>query len=143
MGAPGYDQRKAAFGMLKKRPKKSEANMQKNICQYISYQYGNICRFSSDMGGIYLTKAQGAALKPIRSHRGHPDLTIYSKRGVLMLELKAEGADPYTKKDRLKAGGHVAEQAAYIDFLNDVPGITAAFAVGFAQAKLIIDNFFK
>ena len=137
-----YDQRKAAFGMLK-GPKRSEANLQKNVCKYLRLAYGHRCRFNSEFGGVRLSRHQAEQLKPLYSHRGHPDLTIYSKAGILFLELKKAGSGAYLKGGGLRAGAHIKEQAEYLEFLNGCPAVWAHFAEGFDEAKDIIDRFFS
>ena len=143
MVKPGeYDQRKAAFGMLK-GPKRTEANLQKNVCKYLRLAYGHRCRFTSHFGGVRLSQHQGEQLKATYSHTGHPDLTIYSKAGTLFIELKKIGSGAYLKGGRLRAGEHIKSQSDYIDFLNGCPGVWAYFAEGFDEAKAIIDRFFN
>ncbi len=131
------------FGMLK-GPKRSEANLQKNICKYLKMQYPRI-RFKSGMEGERLAGGanQGGRLRAIQYGPGHPDLVIYHQRDIhcgLALELKKE--TPFKKDGSLKAGQHLVEQNEWLLYLKQ-NGWRAEFCWSFDDAKLIIDSFLK
>jgi len=78
--------------------------------------------------------------KKLRSSNGFPDLVIYQKSGVwsaLMIELKKEGTRLEKKTGEL-ADDHIKEQSIMHRNLIS-KGYLAQFAVGFDQAKELID----
>lgn len=134
----------------------TESDLQVMVADYLRLQYPNVL-FHSDFGsGIKLTKGQ--AIKQKRQNggmRGYPDMVIleprkkliskgehtrlYATFSGLFLELKKEGTR-LKKKDGTWATEHIAEQANYLQALRD-RRYEAYFAVGFEQAKEIIDSY--
>jgi hypothetical protein len=120
----------------------SEKTLHRAVCDYIRYQYPGIL-FNSDLAGATkLTIGQAVAMKNLRSNRGFPDLVIYEPRGIyygLFIELKDEGIRIYNKNGKL-ATPHIQEQ---FDCLTSLfcKGYQALFAIGFDQAKNIIDEY--
>lgn len=121
----------------------TESDLQVMVADYLRLQYPNVL-FHSDFGsGIKLTKGQ--AIKQKRQNggmRGYPDMVILEPRksfAGLFLELKKEGTR-LKKKDGTWATEHIAEQAKYLQALRD-RRYEAHFAVGFEQAKEIIDSY--
>lgn len=118
-----------------------EADLQVAVADYIRLKYPNAL-FHSDFGsGIKMTKGQ--AIKQKRQNggrRGWPDMFIaepyYGGYG-LFIELKKEGTR-IRKKDGSPASEHIAEQARVLTQLDE-RGYFAKFAVGFDEAKKIID----
>ena len=122
----------------------SEKSLHRQVCDYIRYQYKGVL-FNSDLSGATkLTMGQAVAMKALRSNRGFPDLAIYEPRGRyhgLFIELKKEGTNLY-KKSGAPATPHIGEQIECL--LNLRPrGYMAEFAIGFEQAKQIIDDYLK
>ena len=101
--------------------------------------------FNSDMSGaMKLTIGQAVQIKALRSDRGFPDIVIYEPRGKyhgLFIELK-RGGETVTNKKGFPATPHIAEQFLIIERLN-LKGYLAVFAVGFDEAKKVIDNYLK
>lgn len=62
------------------------------------------------------------------------------KYAGLMIELKREGTRIYKKNGELVADEHIREQARMLDELRE-RGYAAHFAIGFDQAKQIIDEY--
>ena len=131
--------------------KQTESQLQEQIADYLRLRYPNVM-FHSDYGsGIKLTMQQ--AIKQKRQNggrKGWPDMFIAVGRscescGVdvgefgLFLELKAEGVR-LKKKDGSWANEHIAEQAQVLEELEKC-GYVAKFAVGFSEAKEIIDDY--
>lgn len=137
----------------------TEADLQAQVADYLRLQYPDVM-FHSDFGsGIKLTPGQ--AVKQKRQNGGRrawPDMTIAEPRhyfyttvvnggaveadGVyhgLYLELKKEGTR-LTKKNGDWATEHIAEQAKVLEKLRQ-RGYCAEFAVGFDEAKKIIDEY--
>lgn len=143
---------------------KTEAQLQEQIAQYIRLRYPDVL-FHSDFGsGIKLTKGQAVRQKRQNGGlRAWPDMLIAKAKkmpkdelrfepqpGVdgyglcpewhgLFIELKREGTR-LKKKDGSWASEHIAEQAEVLQKLEDEDYI-AMFAVGFDQAKMIIDDY--
>lgn len=127
----------------------SEKSLHRAVCDYIRLQYPKVI-FNSDLSGATkLTMGQAVAMKSLRSNRGFPDLVIYEPRnngfnGIyygLFIELKAEGTKLYNKL-RLPATPHIGEQLDCLVELR-IRGYKAEFAVGFSEAKFIIDEYLK
>lgn len=121
--------------------KSSEAELHEAVCNYIRLQYPNIL-FNSDMSGIKLTMGQAIKAKKLRSSKGFPDLVIYEPiNGFngLFLELKREGEQLFRKDGTFKTD-HLKEQGEILKQLS-LRGYIAMFAVGFEQAKYIIDAY--
>lgn len=139
-----------------------ESDLQVMVADYLILHYPKVL-FHSDYGsGIKLTKGQ--AMKQKRQNggrRGWPDMFIAEQKwnmqyvkpfAGLFLELKKEGekllAGPRAKNRFLSIDGkeykteHLKEQADVIYKLNQ-RGYVASFAVGFEQAKQIIDDYLE
>ena len=129
-----------------------ESDLQVMVADYLRLRYPNVM-FHSDFGsGIKMTKGQ--AIKQKRQNggrRGWPDMFIaesaprcidgsweYEYYG-LFLELKKDGTRLH-KKDGSWATEHIREQARTLSELQS-RGYEAGFAVGFEQAKKIIDEY--
>lgn len=122
----------------------SERTLHRAVCDYIRLQYPDVL-FNSDLSGATkLTMGQAVAMKSLRSGRGWPDLFIAEIRGFyngLFIELKAEGTKLHNK-NYMPATLHIAEQTEMICKLQK-RGYYAEFAVGFDEAKRIIDKYMK
>jgi hypothetical protein len=83
---------------------------------------------------------QAVQAKKLRSSNGFPDLVIYEIRmdyPALFIELKRKGERIY-KKDGTPVNEHIAEQLEMLKKLKR-RGFMADFALGFEQAKELID----
>lgn len=130
----------------------TEADLQIQVADYLRLQYPDVL-FHSDFGsGIKLT--MGQAIKQKRQNGGRrawADMFIaqpkefdvgqisWRKKCGLFLELKKEGTR-LKKKSGEWATPHIAEQADVLQQLQSV-GYAAEFAVGFEEAKKIIDGY--
>ena len=131
-----------------------ESDLQQQVADYLRLQYPKVL-FHSDFGsGIKLT--MGQAVKQKRQNGGRrawPDMFIaepvprcvngswkYEWHG-LFIELKKEGTR-LKKKNGEWATPHIAEQNKVLDQLEE-KGYMAEFAVGFNQAKEVIDNYLE
>lgn len=129
-----------------------ESDLQVMVADYLRLRYPSVL-FHSDFGsGIKLT--QGQAMKQKRQNggrRGWPDMFLAEPKETdglgsqdehihgLFLELKKEGTRLH-KKDGSWATEHIAEQAKTLQALQD-RGYETYFAVGFNEAKKIIDDY--
>lgn len=134
----------------------TESQLQEAVAGYLVCQYPDVM-FHSDYGsGTRLTPAQAACQKRQNGYRkGWPDLFIAESRLVpipghkkvkplgmrfgLFLELK-KGSTRLKKKNGDWATGHIAEQAKVLEGLRE-RGYCAEFAIGFDEAKKIIDEY--
>ncbi len=138
----------------------SESDLQTQVADYLRLQYPDVL-FHSDFGsGAKLTPGQ--AMKQKRQNGGRrawPDMFIaatqkkilevkgngtiekieFSCLGGLYLELKKEGTR-LKKKNGEWATPHIAEQAEVLESLRQ-RGYCAEFAVGFEEAKRLIDEY--
>ena len=121
----------------------TEAELQQQVADYLRLQYPNAL-FHSDFGsGVKLT--MGQAIRQKRQNGGRrawPDMFIAepeSNRFGLFIELKREGTR-LKKKDGTWASEHLAEQDDILDRLR-FRGYEAQFAVGFDDAKNLIDKY--
>lgn len=131
-----------------------ESDLQIMVADYLRLQYPDVI-FHSDFGsGIKLTLGQAAKQKRQNGgRRAWPDMFIAepvhkSIAGIVALGRNCSGLFLELKKDgtRLKkkngdwATPHIAEQANILEKLRQ-RGYAAVFAVGFDEAKRIIDNY--
>ena len=122
----------------------SEKILHRQVCTYLKMQYPGIL-FNSDLAGsMRLTIGQAKAMKSLRSDRGFPDITIYEPRKShhgLFIELKKEGEVVFNKKG-FPATPHISEQFLIMERLK-LRGYKAEFAVGFDEAKRIINEYMR
>lgn len=127
----------------------TESELQIAVADYLRLRYPSVL-FHSDYGsGVRLTIGQAVRQKRQNGgRRAWPDMFIAKpkyevarvmKYAGLMLELKKEGARLY-KKNGEPASEHIAEQAQVLEKLRE-EGYAAEFAVGFDEAKKIIDDY--
>lgn len=136
--------------------KNREEEIQIQLAQYLVIVYPDVL-FHSDVGsGVRLPIKLAKKAKDLNwGRRGWPDLFIAKKAtvtepaqngglkqkfyGGLFLELKAEGIK-LKKKNGEWAKEHFAEQAAVLEELRKA-GYKAEFAIGFSEAKNLIDEY--
>ena len=134
-----------------------EAEIQQQVADYLRLQYPKVI-FHSDFGsGIKLTMGQAVKQKRLNGgRRAWPDMFIAEPKEVredidilsyriidkyygLFIELKKDGTR-LKKKSGEWASEHIAEQAAMLSDLQH-KGYFADFAIGFDQAKRLIDDY--
>jgi len=119
-----------------------EYKLCKNLALYMKLQYPKVF-YHFDAAGLNLSKAQAGMQKAIQKGRGFPDLFIAEPRGEfhgLFIELKKEGEVLY-KRNGEAVTEHVQEQINCINLLR-AKGYCAGFAIGFNEAKTVIDSYF-
>lgn len=131
-----------------------EAILHQQVCQYLRMQYPDIIFRTDFAAGIKMTIGQASKHRRLQSGRAYPDLFIaqpiakfytideqrvYQHCG-LFIELKATNI--YKKDGTLKANDHVKQQARVLGQLEE-RGYIARFAIGFDQAKRIIDAYME
>lgn len=135
--------------------KMTELDLQAQVADYLRLQYPNVL-FHSDFGsGIKLTIGQAIKQKRLNGgRRSWPDMFIAKPQTVtfedgekyryagLFIELKKDGTKIYKKNGELVADEHIREQYKMLNQLFE-EGYMAEFAVGFDEAKKIIDRYLK
>lgn len=129
-----------------------ESTLQCHVADYLRLRYPHVL-FHSDYGsGIKLTPGQSRIqYRQNGGRRGWPDVFIAEPRTIrrgkdkyyyagLFIELKREGTRIYKKDGVSFATSHLADQHEVLVALNRA-GYLAMFAVGFDQAKQIIDEY--
>lgn len=115
------------------------------VSQYLKIQYPNVI-FRFDQAGYNLSIAQAGMNKAIQMREfKYPDLFIAKPNkefAGLFIELKAEGQKLYKKDGYTFVSEHLEGQAMALHYLLKA-GYDAYFAIGFDQAKSIIDNYMK
>ena len=129
-----------------------EIDLQQQVADYIRLRYPSVI-FHSDFGsGIKLTMGQAIKQKRLNGgRRSWPDMFLaepdigktdgFKKIWFgLFIELKREGTRILKRDGTLVADQHIREQHALLVELER-RGYMARFAVGFDQAKQIIDEY--
>lgn len=130
-----------------------EIDLQAQVADYLRLQYPDVI-FHSDFGsGIKLTMGQAIKQKRLNGgRRSWPDMFVakaklmQTKDGMpfikhgLFLELKKDGVRILKRDGSYVADEHIREQAKMLESL-ECEGYEARFAVGFDQAKQIIDDY--
>jgi hypothetical protein len=117
-----------------------EEQIQFEIFKYLSLQYPNVMAIS-ESSGLRVSMGLARKLKRLRSNHVHCDIYVLCPKGDkhgLVIELKAKNI--YKKDGTLLKDEHLADQQRTIDALNKL-GYHATFAVGFSEAKKIIDEY--
>lgn len=127
----------------------TELELQAQVADYLRLQYPDVL-FHSDFGsGIKLTKGQAVKQKRLQGgRRAWPDMFIAYVRSKgdkyyhgLFLELKKAGTRLF-KKNGDFTSEHIREQWETLGALT-LRGYMAEFAVGFDEAKKLIDEYLK
>ena len=131
-----------------------EEVLQQQVADYLRLQYPDVI-FHSDFGsGTKLTMGQAVRQKRLNGgKRAWPDMFIaepievdhgepsWRRYAGLFIELKKDGTRIVkTRKPDEWASDHIAEQAGLLRRLRS-KGYVAEFAVGFDEAKQIIDDY--
>lgn len=117
-----------------------EEKIQIELFSYLSLVYPDVIAIS-ESSGIRVSKGLAMKLKRLRSKHTHCDIYVLQpSKGYhgLVIELKAKNI--YKKNGELLKDEHLYDQQKTIDALNKL-GYYATFAVGFSQAKDVIDDY--
>jgi hypothetical protein len=121
---------------------KKEESLQIAISNYIRLQYPDVI-FTFEASGLWLPIGLAKKTKAMRSDTGLPDLLIFEPKGKfhgLFIELKAKTI--YKKDGGYLKDDHIEDQTHLLHRLK-VKGYMAVFAIGFDDAKKIIDSYFN
>jgi hypothetical protein len=115
----------------------------------IKTQYPAVIFRTDFAAGVKMSMGQAVRHKRLQSDRAWPDLFIAEPKYVkadkewydgLFIELKA--VNIYRKDGTLLSNPHIREQAEMLERLRQ-RGYAAHFAIGFDQARKIIDEYLK
>jgi hypothetical protein len=125
--------------MAKQQP---EYHLQKQVCDYLNLQFPKVLYLSDTVASVKLTMMQAIRNKAIQKGGFKcPDVIIFEPKGIyhaLFIELKVK---PILKRSgELLKNEHIEGQQKTINDLNAL-NYFATFAVGFDEAKKIIDNY--
>ena len=116
------------------------------VVDYLRYQYPKVRFLANYLSGarlpIYLAKK---AKRLGQASQGTPDLFIFYNNGIntmLVIELKAEGVNPYKVNGMLKTNEHLQKQSEYLYYLTG-QGAFASFASGANEAIKLIDTYMQ
>lgn len=121
---------------------KVEEQIQKQIFQYLELQYPDVIAIS-EPSGLRVSMGLAMKLKSLRTSGTHLDVYLLEPNKWyhgLIIELKAKNI--YKKDGTLLKDPHLQDQQRMIDRLVK-KGYKAKFAVGFDEAKKIIDEYLK
>ena len=121
----------------------TEHDIYLQIAQYLRLRYPNVIYRYDLAADLKLSIGQAKKHKALQHYRGYPDLFIAEPRGKyhgLFIEIKKDGTRIFTNKGPLVADAHIREQ---FDMLADLRqrGYQAQFAIGFDNAKQLIDEY--
>jgi len=119
-----------------------EFKLQQQVCKYLELRYKGTPFYSDTIANVKLNVIQASRNKSIQKNGFKmPDLVIlqpnYYHAG-LFIELKIK--TPYKLNGELKKDEHLQGQQNSINQLNEL-GYFATFAVGFDEAREIIDEY--
>ena len=142
----------------------TEHDIYAQIADYMRYQYPSVIYRFDLAADLKLSIGQARKHKHLQHYRGYPDLfiaepkiltecielkdvkpglTLVNGHGYysgLFLEIKKPGTRIFTKKGLLAADEHIREQFDMLESLRR-RGYRAEFAIGFDEAKRIIDEY--
>lgn len=124
----------------------SEHQLYEKIARYLQMYYPDVIYRFDLAADLKLTVGQASKHKRLHPKRGYPDLFVAEPREIkrvmyygLFIELKKDGTR-LRKKDGSPASEHIAEQGRTLTALWK-KGYQAVFAVGFDEAKQVIDDY--
>lgn len=140
----------------------SEENLHQQVVDYLLRQYPGIMFRTDFAAGIKMTPGQAVKHSKLQSGRAWPDLFVaapmYKDQVAdfygLFIELKKDGTKLVRDKDATKIlkgehelrrkgdwfNQHIEEQAEVLEYLK-LNGYCATFAIGFDEAKTVIDKY--
>lgn len=126
-----------------RKNKDEEFDLQVAITDYLDRKYPAVL-YRSDMAGVKLPIGLAVKLKKIQKEGIRwPDLTILEPRGRfygLILELKKNWEELYTKKGAFRETEHIKAQSETLSLLSQ-RGYMSTFACGIDEAMSIIDEY--
>jgi hypothetical protein len=119
-----------------------EEKIQIDLFSYLKLQYPHVIALS-EPSGVRVSMGLATKLKKMRSAHTQLDIfLLHPSKGYhgMAIELKAKNI--YKKDGSLYKDEHLEDQQRTIDQLNKL-GYKATFAVGFDEARNLIDDYLK
>lgn len=119
----------------------TERDLVSQVAKYLQLQWPNAPYRFDLAADLKLSMGQASRHKRLHPRRGFPDLVILvpmNGKGAQFIELKREGER--LRNGELSRNPHIQEQADWHDTLRRL-GYAADFAVGFDEAKRLIDDY--
>lgn len=127
---------------------KLEEKIQIQVSRYLKLQHKDVV-FTSESSGVRVPIGTAKKMKMQRSRHKLPDMIILEPKKTLgrtyhglVLELKKDRDELYTKKGDIRNDAHIQQQLMTLKLLEH-KGYMAVFACGFDEAKSIIDAYLR
>lgn len=120
-----------------------EANVHQQVVNYLKLQYPKVIFRTDFSAGVKMSMGQAIKHAKLQHSKGFPDLFIAMPNKTyhgLFIELKNDGVSVFKKDGTLRKDEHLEKQNEVHQELNKV-GYFATFAIGFDEAKKIIDQY--
>ncbi|KUM38979.1 hypothetical protein AR689_07445 [Arthrobacter sp. EpRS71] len=121
--------------------------LHQQVAEYLKVRYPRALFRTDFAAGLKLSMPQAVLHKKLQASRAWPDIQIaepahvlYGDYPGLYMELKREGTVIYKQDGTLRKDEHLEEQAIMLQRLRD-RGYKAEFAVGFQEARKLIDEY--
>ena len=121
-----------------------ESSIHEQVAKYLKLQYPKILFRTDFAAGMKMSIGQAKKHKDLQQGRSWPDLQVVAARKGyygLFIELKRDGTRIF-KRDKSFATDHIREQNECMELLRS-QGYSAQFAIGFEEAKKIIDEYLR
>ena len=129
----------------KAKRKKVEENVHVQVCSYLDLKYPDVV-YTSDQSGLRMPLGLAVKTAKTRSKRYKiPDIIILKPSNGfcgLIIEVKKNHDEAYTKKGELRESEHIQKQWASLQRLVK-DGYMAVFGCGYNECVKIIESYFK
>lgn len=120
-----------------------EANVHQQVVNYLKLQYPKVIFRTDFAAGVKMSMGQSIKHAKLQHSSGFPDLFIAMPNKHyhgLFIELKKDGVTVFKKDGTIRKNEHLEKQNEVHQSLNSV-GYFATFAIGFDEAKKIINEY--
>lgn len=118
-----------------------EAQLHQAVANYLKVHYPQVIFHTDFAAGMKMPIWLAARNKKLQSGRGFPDIFIaYPNKSFHGCFIELKDANIYLKDGSLSKEKHLQEQNDMLAILRDY-GYRAEFAVGFAEATKMIDQY--
>ena len=127
------------------KPKQKESSIHYQVAQYLKLAYPSVIFRTDFSAGVKMSMGQAIKHKSLQQGRAYPDLFVAEPNGPhhgLFIELKRDGVKLFKRDGKTYVTEHIKEQAETLDTLRR-KRYCAEFAIGFDEAKHILDKYLK
>lgn len=129
-------------GKVKGKRSNREYQISKAVTSYL-LQHPKKPLFHWDLSGQFNSSiAQRTMMARIQHIKGFPDLMVFTKNGLILLEIKKEGTKLFKKDGKTYTTPHIAEQAMMHKALRGMV-LYVDFVIGLDECIRIIDIWLK